>query len=188
MPCSTSRDVDPLHPPGGSKPHPIFPHAFLPIADPFFRPILYDGDVMKTRLKMEKETIRLVIVDAVAHSRDSLATYLHLQEWLEVVGETGNATEAICLIRRHQPDVVIMDVNLPDADGFTVTRRLLALNGPPTVILLTVHRRVKDILQAQEAGALAYIEKSAGVDGILDILKVLSKTKNGQKRITIKGE
>jgi len=121
--------------------------------------------------------MRLLIVDAINHSRDSLATYLQLQERLEVVGEAAAAAEAICLAQQHRPDVVILDVHLPDEDGFTVTRRLLALDAPPTVILLAIHRRAQDRRQAQKAGAMACIEKSAGVDAILDALWTLSKTK-----------
>lgn len=138
------------------------------------------GDI-RTHLKENQQPIRLLIVDSVAHSRESLATYLQLQDSLEVVGVTDAAFEAIRLAQLLQPDVVIMDVHLPDENGFTATRQLLALDTPPSVILLTVHRRVQDVLQAQEAGAVAYIEKSAGVDAILDTLRALSNTQ--QRRI-----
>jgi DNA-binding NarL/FixJ family response regulator len=131
---------------------------------------------METRLKENHRPMRLLIVDAVAHSRDSLAAYLHLQERLQVVGQTATAAAAVYLTQQHRPDVVIVDVNLPGTDGFAVTRRLLALDAPPAVILLTIHRRAQDLLQAQEAGAVACIEKSAGVDAILDALCTLSKT------------
>jgi CheY-like chemotaxis protein len=136
-------------------PQPIFACQFHLVADPFISPILYAVDVKERHLEGNDETMKLLIVDAMAHSRDSLVTYLHLQASLEVVGETGDANDAICLAQRHQPDVVIMDVNLPDEDGFTVTRRLRALDARPDVVLLTVHRRAQDLLQAQEAGAVA---------------------------------
>ena len=67
-----------------------------------------------------------------------------------------------------------MDIHLLDADGFTTTRRLLELKNPPAVILLTVHHTAPDLLRAQEAGAVATIEKSAGVDAILEVLGKLS--------------
>ncbi len=124
--------------------------------------------------------MRILIVDGVKHSRDSLAAFLHLHECLEVVGETADAVEAIQQTRHHQPDVVIMDINLPGLDGFTATRQLMELEAPPAVILLTVHRRVRDLLMAQEAGAVACIEKSAGVDPILETLHLLSIKKSRQ--------
>ncbi len=67
-----------------------------------------------------------------------------------------------------------MDIHLLDVDGFTAIRRLSALKDPPAVILLTVHHRAQDLLRAQEAGAVATIEKSAGVDAILEALGKLS--------------
>lgn len=126
---------------------------------------------METRLEANKRLMRLLIVDAVDHSRDSLAAFLQLQEGLEVVGTTATADEAITFAAQLQPEVVIMDVNLPDADGFEATRRLLAVDAAPTVVLLTVHRRALDQFQAHDAGAVACIEKSAGVDAILDVLQ-----------------
>ncbi len=129
---------------------------------------------MKTRLKRNERPARLLIVDPVVHSRDSLATFLGLQEHLEVLGVASGAAKAVQLAQQYQPDVVIMDIHLPDMDGFTATQRLLALKAPPAVVLLTVHHRAQDLLRAQEAGAVATVEKSAGVDAILEVLGTLS--------------
>ena len=60
-----------------------------------------------------------------------------------------------------------MAVKLPDLDGFAATRQISALPKPPAVILLTIHHQMEEMLQAQEVGAFAYIEKSAGVDAVL---------------------
>lgn len=119
--------------------------------------------------------MRILIVDSVTHSRESLATYLGLQEHLEVIGAAPTAKEAIYLAKQLQPDVVIMDVNLADMDGFRATSQLSALDIPAAVILLTVHHHMQDLVRAQEAGAAAYIEKSAGVDSILESLHTWSR-------------
>lgn len=135
---------------------------------------------MRPRPKENKRPMRLLVVDAVDHSRDSLATYLELQDCFEVVAKSARANEVIRLTQQYRPDVIIMDVNLPDMDGFTVTRRLQALDTPPAVILLTLRRHALDSLQAQEAGAVACVDKGAGVDAILVALQALSRAKENQ--------
>lgn len=132
---------------------------------------------MKTRLNGNERLVRLLIVDAIAHSRESLATYLQLQDSLEVIGETAVASEAFYLSQRFQPDIVIMDVNLPDGDSFSTTRQLLQLDNAPDVILLAVHPHRQILQQAQAAGAVACIDKSAGVDAILEAIHTVSRSK-----------
>jgi DNA-binding NarL/FixJ family response regulator len=114
--------------------------------------------------------MRLLIVDAVAHTRNSLKNYLQLHEDIEIVGETAAAATTLHLCHTLQPDMIIMDVNLPDTDGFTVTRQLLTMPQPPVIILLTIHLQGQDMIQAQAAGAAVCIEKSAGVDPILEAI------------------
>jgi len=72
-----------------------------------------------------------------------------------------------------QPDIVIIDVNLPDTTGFDVTRQLISLAPALTVILLTVHLMEQDQQAAHEAGAWTYVEKSAGVEPILAAIYAL---------------
>ncbi len=132
--------------------------------------------MIKRGQNRDERPLRLLIVDALDHSRDSLVEFFQLQENLDVIGTTAVAADAIQLSQRLKPDTVIMDINLSDIDGFAATRQLLALDSPPAVILLLVHRRVQDIQQARAAGASACIEKSAGVDVILDALYALSPT------------
>lgn len=129
---------------------------------------------METRPRNSIRQLRLLIVDPIAHSRHSISSYLQLQRSLEVLTETASAAEAMELTRQHRPDVVIMDANPPDMDGFAATRRLLSLNHPPVVILLSTHCSARDKQRAQRAGASAYLARSAGVDEILDTLHSLS--------------
>ena len=151
------------------------------MVDPFWLVIFYDVDVMKTRQHCNEQPLRLLVVGAVDHSRDSLVAFLQLQDCLEVVGETAVSAKALELARQLEPDVVIMDVSLPDMDGFAATQQMLALEAAPAIVLLAVHYRARDSLRAEEAGAAAYIEKSAGVDVILDTLQALSETQTRRK-------
>ena len=135
--------------------------------------------MMKT--EQNKRASKLLIVDAVAHTRRNLASFLELQENLVVVGETAVSTEALHLAQQLQPDIVIMDINLPDMDGFTVARRMTALDCAPAVLLMTLRLQSQDLTKAKETGAVACIEKSAGVDAILSALVNNFKTQKGDR-------
>jgi len=177
---STSWDVVSLHPWPEFVPQPICVPDFHLISDPLLPQIFYPEDMMKTRQNRNEQPLRLLIVDGVTHTRRNLASFLQLQENLEVVGETAVAAEAIHLTGQLKPDVVIMDINLPDGDGFTATQQLRALKVPPAVILLTIHHHELALIQAKQAGAVNCIEKSVGVDAILDALYAQSKSKSGE--------
>ena len=117
--------------------------------------------------------MRILVIDALSHTRESLKTFLQLHDGIEVVGEAATGSEALHLSQILQPDIVIMDVNLPDIKGFDVTRKLTALAPAPAVILLTVHLTEQDQQAAHEAGAWTYVEKSAGVEPILAAIYAL---------------
>jgi DNA-binding response OmpR family regulator len=70
-----------------------------------------------------------------------------------------------------QPDLVILDIELPDTDGFAVTRQLKAMAHPPLVVLLSVHGDADSKQRGAEAGCDAYVEKGAGWTQLLSVLK-----------------
>ena len=123
-----------------------------------------------------QQPIPILIVDALSHTRESLRTFLQLHDGMDVVGEASNGAEALNLTQTLQPNIVIMDAHLPDQAGFDVTRDLRALSPPPAVILLTVHLTETDVQQAKACGAVALIEKSAGVDPIIEHLLSLKSS------------
>ena len=135
--------------------------------------------MMKT--ENNKRELRLLIVDGLTHTRRNLVSFLALQEGLSVVGETAVSAEAIRLTQELQPDVVIMDINLPEMDGFAVAQRMTAMDCAPTVLLVTLRLQPQDLKKAQEVGAVACLEKSAGVDAILSALVNSFETQKGDK-------
>ena len=129
---------------------------------------------MNARQNREKQPLRLLIVDGVAHTRHSLASFLQLQENLEVVGETAVAADALHLTQQLNPDVIIMGLNLLDMDGFSAAQQLRKLDPTRAIILLTIRSQAQDVKTAKAAGAIALIETSAGIDPILFILSSIS--------------
>ncbi len=106
--------------------------------------------------------IRLVLADDHPVVRAGLRALLHQEEGLEVVGEASTPDEAVAVVERENPDVVLMDLQFgTDATGADATRRIRALDAPPYVLVLTNYDTDGDILGAVEAGASGYLLKDA---------------------------
>src|SRR5437764_10023487 len=103
--------------------------------------------------------IRVVIVDDQRLMRDGLRVLLELQEGLAVVGEAGNGAEALAQVAALQPDVVLMDVRMPEMDGVAATRALAARGPRPRVLVLTTFDDDQYVFDALKAGAAGYVLK-----------------------------
>lgn len=105
------------------------------------------------------EPIRVLIVDDHAIVREGLRTLLSDEPGLEVIGEAANGSQAVAAASAHQPDVILMDLLMPEVDGIEATRRVRQAGLPSQVIVLTSFaddQRVRDALQA---GAIGYLIK-----------------------------
>ena len=106
---------------------------------------------------MTTETkIRTLIVDDEPLARSSLSVLLRLDPEIDVVGECGSGVEALAQIRGVKPDLVFLDVQMPECDGFDVLE-LLGKDTPPAVVFVTAYDQYA--LRAFEAGALDYLLK-----------------------------
>jgi DNA-binding NarL/FixJ family response regulator len=102
---------------------------------------------------------RVLIADDEALMRAGLAAVLSSDPAIEVVGEAGTGREAIALARRHQPDVVLMDVRMPDLDGIAATRELSAGAPPVRIVILTTFEEDDYIFGGLRAGASGFLLK-----------------------------
>ena len=124
-------------------------------------------------MEREPETIegakgvRMLIVDDHAMVRSGLRYMLSKEPDLKVVGEAANGREALTLCRDLRPDLVLMDVNLPDTDGLTVTQAVKREYPGIGVIIVTVHENPDYLLRALKAGASGYILKDAARSEVL---------------------
>jgi DNA-binding NarL/FixJ family response regulator len=111
---------------------------------------------------------RLVIVDDHDLARAGLASLLASEPRLKVVGEATTGREALALCRRERPDVVLMDVRMPDLDGLAATRAIKQDCPETSVIIVTMHENADYLLEALRAGAAGYVLKGATKQELLN--------------------
>ncbi len=116
---------------------------------------------------------RILIVDDSQAVRESLGWLLRDESNLTVVGEAANGLDAIQLALKLKPDVVILDIELPDTDGFFVTQELKKMTDPPLVVLLSIHSDVISKQRGVLAGCDAFVEKGTSWPNLLAILQKL---------------
>src|SRR3990172_6851500 len=121
------------------------------------------------------DEIRLVLVDDHEVVRVGLKSYLQTQEGIRVVAEASNGEEAIELVHLYKPDIVLMDITMPEMDGLEATRRIHALSPECKVLALTVHDDKQYFMQMLAAGASGYITKQAAADDLMDAIKTVAQ-------------
>jgi DNA-binding NarL/FixJ family response regulator len=109
------------------------------------------------------DPVRVLVVDDQALVREGLMTLLQSAPEVEPVAAASDGEEAVALVMRHRPDVVLMDLRMPKLDGVEATRRILASWPETEVVVLTTHADEASILDALRAGARGYLTKDAGI-------------------------
>jgi DNA-binding NarL/FixJ family response regulator len=105
--------------------------------------------------------IRILVVDDHPIVREGLAAVLEAQDDLAVAAEAGDGSEAIAQYERHRPDVVLMDLAMPGADGVDAIRGIREIDADAKVVVLTAYDTDERIFQAVQAGARGYLLKGA---------------------------
>jgi DNA-binding NarL/FixJ family response regulator len=105
--------------------------------------------------------LRVLIADDHPVFRDGLRTLLSSSEGFEVVGDAANGTEAVARALELQPDVVVMDLNMPELDGIEATRALVQASPHMRVLVLTMFDDDDSVFAAMRAGAAGYVLKGA---------------------------
>jgi DNA-binding NarL/FixJ family response regulator len=120
------------------------------------------------------ETIHVLIVDDHPLFRDGLKALLLSAADMEVVGEAATGREAIRLAAENRPDVILMDLQMPDMDGIEATRRILEAEPAIKVLMVTMFEDDQSVFAAMRAGALGYVLKGAKHEEMLRAIRAVS--------------
>jgi len=115
--------------------------------------------------------IRLLLVDDHEVVRTGLRMLLENQEDIEIVGEASNGEEAIRLAHQLLPDVVVMDITLPDISGIEATHRLKERHPEIAVVALTIHEDEQYFFEMLQAGASGYVPKRAAPEDLINAIR-----------------
>ncbi len=118
--------------------------------------------------------IRVVVVDDQEMVREGFSALLNAQEDIEVIGAAGNGVEGVALARSVKPDVVLMDVRMPEMDGLTATRLLLNGSVETKVLVLTTFDLDDYVYEALQAGASGFLLKHAPARELLNAVRVVA--------------
>ncbi len=119
-------------------------------------------------------SIRVLIADDHEVVRIGLASLLGAQDGLSVVGQASSGTEAVRLNHQLQPDVVVMDIRMPDGSGIEACRAITAQNPGTPVIMLTSHADADALFEAIDAGASGYVLKRVGSGDLVDAVRTVA--------------
>jgi DNA-binding NarL/FixJ family response regulator len=119
-------------------------------------------------------TTRVLLADDQELVRAGFRMILETQADIEVVGDAGDGVEAVAATRRLQPDVVLMDIRMPNLDGLQATRRLTAAGSASRVLILTTFDLDEYVYQALTAGASGFLLKNAPPEQLIGAVRVVA--------------
>jgi DNA-binding NarL/FixJ family response regulator len=119
--------------------------------------------------------IRLAIAEDHTIVRWALREALSKADDIEVVGEAGTAAETLDMVKTERPDVLILDISLPDRSGFDVLNEMRPMDTAPLVVVLTWHTEVSYAARAIAAGAHGYVNKAVEPDELLAAIRAVSR-------------
>jgi len=117
------------------------------------------------------EKITVLLVDDHAVVRQGVRTFLETQADLLVVGEAGSGEKAVLLAAQHVPDVVLMDLIMPDMDGVEATRHVKRVSPRSQIVILTSYHEDEHIFPALKAGALSYVLKDLSAEELAEAVR-----------------
>lgn len=124
---------------------------------------------------MSEKLVRVLIVDDHDIVRAGIRMLLNAQPDMEVIGEASNGKEAIEMAGSMEPDVILMDISMPDTTGIQATRTIKQSNSQVEIVGLTMHAEDRYFFQLLQAGASGYVIKGAAPQQLLDAVRAASR-------------
>lgn len=123
---------------------------------------------------MTRSPLRVLLADDHTLVREGVRKILETQAGVQVVGEVANGEAALAFLAKHEVDVLVLDLSMPEIDGFEVLRRAKDRNGDLKVLVLTMHSDPGYVERAVQAGADGYLLKDSAVQDLVAGLQALA--------------
>ncbi|MBI2928248.1 MAG: response regulator transcription factor [Verrucomicrobia bacterium] len=124
-------------------------------------------------LDASTKLFRVLLVDDSPHFLEAAADFLRASAAVEIVGQAASGREAIQQTRALKPDLVLMDLLMPQMNGLEATRHLKARGDAPKIIIVTLHNSLACQVAAREVGADGFVNKSEFADALLPVIQKL---------------
>ncbi len=124
-----------------------------------------------------EDTIRVLIVDDIPETRENVRKLLYFERDIEVVGAAANGTEGIDLARKLRPDIVLMDINMPDIDGITATQSISQSAPEVQIIMMSVQGETDYLRRSMLAGAREFLVKPFSADELIASIRRVHQLK-----------
>ncbi len=128
-----------------------------------------------TNTNERSTTIRILIVDDHPLFRDGLASALKLEDDLVVVGQCSDGDQALTAVKRLNPDVVLLDINLPSVNGLQVARQIRSERSAAAVVMLTAYHDEEQVIHAMRSGAAAYCPKDIDSERLIEVIRSVAR-------------
>jgi DNA-binding NarL/FixJ family response regulator len=120
---------------------------------------------------------RLLLADDHRLFRDGLRTLLGRQEDMEVVAEATEGPGTVAAASKFKPDIVLLDISMPDLNGIEVARKILAENAAIKIIMLSMHSDQRYVTESLRAGASGYVLKDCAIDELLAAIRTVAQNR-----------
>jgi len=120
---------------------------------------------------MKTPKIRILVADDHPYVRDGIVSLVAAEKDMQVVAQARDGAEALRLAKKHLPDIVLLDLRMPQMDGLDVIAQIKSLNLPCNVVVLTTYENEHDIHQALKAGARGYLLKHTSRPMLIDAIR-----------------
>jgi DNA-binding NarL/FixJ family response regulator len=118
---------------------------------------------------------RIVIIDDHQLFREGVKRILDFEEDFEVVAEGADGSEVLSIVEQYKPDVVIMDINMPNINGIEATRQLVKTYPNTKVLILSIHDDENYVTHALQTGAMGYLLKEMDADALIEAVRVVAE-------------
>ncbi len=119
--------------------------------------------------------IRVLLADDNAYFMENMRHMLSRYEWLQIVGSAYNSNECLALVAELHPDVVVLDLEIPEINGFEITKRIQSLSTKPRIIILSFYDEPEYREGGQNLGVFGYVSKAEISTDLIPMLRDLSQ-------------